>query len=56
MHSAILPGYTQIGIHDNHMGMTKFENEKDAGYISILGELKRWAKELKSEAGSPPIS
>lgn len=55
MHSAILPGYTSIGIHNNHMGMTKFESKEDPGYVSILGELRRWVKGFKSEASISPI-
>ncbi|MCJ1263639.1 hypothetical protein MMC22_003509 [Lobaria immixta] len=45
--SAILPAYTSIGIHDNHMGMTKFEAEDDPGFKSVAGELQRWVRELK---------
>ncbi|ERF73050.1 hypothetical protein EPUS_08614 [Endocarpon pusillum Z07020] len=48
MHSAILPAYVSIGIHSNHMGMTKFETEDDPGFISVTGELRRWVKELIS--------
>jgi hypothetical protein len=44
--SAILPGYIPIGIHSNHMNMTKFEREDEPGFIAIAGELRRWIKEL----------
>ncbi|KAH8590733.1 hypothetical protein B0O99DRAFT_520880 [Bisporella sp. PMI_857] len=44
--SAILPGYIPIGIHGNHMDMTKFDNEDEPGFIAIAGELRRWIKEL----------
>ncbi|KAI9766019.1 MAG: hypothetical protein M1840_007026, partial [Geoglossum simile] len=44
--SAILPGYTQIGIHSNHADMTKFEDRNDPGFKAIAGELRRWVKEL----------
>ncbi|KAI9856827.1 MAG: hypothetical protein M1813_008764, partial [Trichoglossum hirsutum] len=44
--SAVLPGYTQIGIHGNHMDMTKFEDRNDPGFTAIAGELRRWVKEL----------
>ncbi|OCL11660.1 hypothetical protein AOQ84DRAFT_335546 [Glonium stellatum] len=47
MHSAIIPAYMSIGIHSNHMTMTKFETEDDPGFISVTGELQRWVKELK---------
>ena len=41
MQSAILPAYMSIGIHGNHMGMTKFETKDDPGFISVAGELRR---------------
>ena len=32
------------------MDMTKFENEDDTGFKAVVGELRRWVKELvKSE-------
>ncbi|OCK99500.1 uncharacterized protein K441DRAFT_538200, partial [Cenococcum geophilum 1.58] len=43
-HSAILPGYIPIGIRSNHIGMTKFEDENDPGFIAITGELRKWIK------------
>lgn len=55
MHSAILPAYVSIGIHSNHMDMTKFETEDDPGFISVTGELRRWVKELISMPGNLPI-
>ncbi|KND92397.1 Protein SERAC1, partial [Tolypocladium ophioglossoides CBS 100239] len=45
-HSGILPGYIPIGIRSNHMDMTKFENEDDPGFIAVVGELRRWVKEI----------
>ena len=47
MQSAILPAYMSIGIHGDHMGMTKFETKDDPGFISVAGELRRWVKELE---------
>ncbi|KAI9858313.1 MAG: hypothetical protein M1813_007588 [Trichoglossum hirsutum] len=46
MHSAILPAYVSMGIHSDHMHMTKFEFEDDLGFINIAGELQRWVKKL----------
>ncbi|KAE8366417.1 Alpha/Beta hydrolase protein [Aspergillus caelatus] len=43
--SAILPGYIPIGIHSDHMGMTKFASAEDPGFIAVCSELKRWTKE-----------
>ncbi|MCJ1460233.1 hypothetical protein MMC28_010612, partial [Mycoblastus sanguinarius] len=52
MESAILPGYASYGIHANHVDMTKFNNKDDAGYESVLGELRRWVKGLQPALGS----
>ncbi|KAI1452410.1 Alpha/Beta hydrolase protein [Annulohypoxylon moriforme] len=48
MRSAILPAYASIGIHGNHMDMTKFQDEDDPGFVSVAGELRRWVKELSA--------
>jgi hypothetical protein len=45
-HSAILPGYIPIGIRTNHMDMTKFENADDPGFKAVVGELRRWVREI----------
>jgi hypothetical protein len=54
-HSAILPGYTPIGIRSNHMDMTKFADLDDAGFKAIAGELRRWVKEVVA-AGNTNLS
>ncbi|SLM34305.1 P-loop containing nucleoside triphosphate hydrolase [Lasallia pustulata] len=54
MESAILPGYASYGIHANHMDMTKFDNKDNAGYESVLGELRRWVKGLQPALGTAP--
>ncbi|KAI1170200.1 Alpha/Beta hydrolase protein [Nemania sp. FL0916] len=51
-HSAILPGYIPIGIHANHMDMTKFAAADDPGFIAVTGELRRWIKSLTAGAAS----
>lgn len=43
--SAILPEYNSIGIHQNHIGMTKFQTEDDPGFDALINELGRWSKE-----------
>ena len=53
MDSAILPSYPSIGIHSNHMDMTRFETKDDPGFVSVVGVLQRWVKELKSDPVSP---
>jgi hypothetical protein len=45
--SAILPGYIPIGIRDNHIDMTKFDDMSDPGFIAVCGELRRWIKDLR---------
>lgn len=47
-HSAILPGYTAIGIHKDHREMARFTGADDPGFISVSGELQRWATAIKS--------
>jgi hypothetical protein len=47
--SAVLPGYTSIGIHYNHMDMTKFGSEDDEGFIAVTGELRRWLTQERAE-------
>ena len=54
MASAILPAYISIGIHSNHMDMTRFESQDDPGYISVTGELRRWIKGLSQVSGEAP--
>ncbi|PYH61546.1 esterase/lipase family protein [Aspergillus niger CBS 101883] len=44
-YSAILPGYITIGIHRNHMDMTKFVNSEDPGFVAVCGELRRWIRD-----------
>ncbi|KAK4233048.1 P-loop containing nucleoside triphosphate hydrolase protein, partial [Achaetomium macrosporum] len=48
--SAILPGYIPIGIHGNHMDMTKFASVDDPGFLAVCGELRRWIKQLGKAA------
>ncbi|KAH7118589.1 hypothetical protein B0J13DRAFT_651721 [Dactylonectria estremocensis] len=47
-HSAILPAYNHKGIHDNHMGMTKFSTSEDQGYLDISAEIRRWVREINN--------
>jgi hypothetical protein len=55
LESAILPGYTPIGIRSDHVDMTKFKHKDDPGFIAVAGELRRWVKELSvpSNTGLP---
>lgn len=40
--SAVLDRYTSIGIHANHMNMTKFSSDQDPDYRNVRAELKRF--------------
>ncbi|KAM0352928.1 hypothetical protein ACHAPU_001812 [Fusarium lateritium] len=54
-YSAILPGYTSIGIHRNHAEMTKFSHPDEPGFKAICGELKRWMKRVQRIKGKPQM-
>ncbi|KAK7917452.1 hypothetical protein PG985_011060 [Apiospora marii] len=49
--SAILHGYTAIGIRSNHRDMVRFSSPDDLGFLSITGELKRWVDDLRTTDG-----
>lgn len=40
--SATLDGYPSIGIHANHMDMTKFPSNQDPDYQNVVSELQRF--------------
>jgi len=40
--------YPAIGIHANHMDMTKFGGDDSAGYIKVLGELRRFVNSARA--------
>jgi len=56
--SAILPGYTSIGIHANHMDMARFNSADDPGFLAVCGELRRWVEAVSllkpSGSGAAP--
>ncbi|KAH7152551.1 hypothetical protein EDB81DRAFT_649268, partial [Dactylonectria macrodidyma] len=57
--SAILPGYSPLGIHSDHMGMTKFASTDDPGPAAVCGELQRWIRDADTAErrhGNPPLS
>ncbi|KAI1433920.1 hypothetical protein GGR50DRAFT_704951 [Xylaria sp. CBS 124048] len=55
-HSATLPGYPNVGIRSNHMNMCRFVATVDPGFISVCGELRRWAKQLSATEQRPDNS
>ncbi|KAK4164409.1 hypothetical protein QBC43DRAFT_262507 [Cladorrhinum sp. PSN259] len=57
--SAILPGYIPIGIHGNHMDMTRFVSTDDPGFMAVCGELRQWIREINAAEkphDNPPLS
>ena len=60
--SATLDGYTSIGIHANHMDMTKFLSDQDPDYRNVVSELQRFIQpcgqlgERPSAFSASPIS
>ncbi|KAF2745974.1 hypothetical protein M011DRAFT_405378, partial [Sporormia fimetaria CBS 119925] len=40
--SAILTGYPNASIHQNHSNMTKFSGDRDAGYVRVRDQLWIW--------------
>ncbi|MCJ1309582.1 hypothetical protein MMC25_003242 [Agyrium rufum] len=49
--SAQIDPYSAIGIHANHLNMTKFGGDDSAGYIKVVGELRRFVQSaMKLEA------
>ncbi|KAI8625167.1 hypothetical protein F5Y19DRAFT_451220 [Xylariaceae sp. FL1651] len=45
--SAVLPGYPAIGIHRDHRDIARFSTSEDPGYVSIVGELRRWIEYIQ---------
>ncbi|ODM21100.1 hypothetical protein SI65_04153 [Aspergillus cristatus] len=52
--SATLPGCTSVGIHKNHMDMTKFATVDDSGFIAVRETLGSWIKEVDANGSSLP--
>ncbi|KAK4941922.1 hypothetical protein LTR10_018252 [Elasticomyces elasticus] len=46
--SATLPGYNAISIHANHSDMVRFHAPEDPGFLSVLGELRRWLVDIQA--------
>ena len=54
--SASLVGYNSISIHANHRDTVKFNVPEDPGFVSLVGEFRRWVRELgcSSQAAETP--
>jgi len=48
-HSASLDRYMSIGIHADHMGMTKFLSDQDPNYRNVLSELSRFVQPYEEQ-------
>ncbi len=51
--SAILPGYSNRSIHENHMDMKKFESSNNPGYKAISDQLWIWVDGIESDPAKP---
>ena len=51
-HSACLDRYTSIGIHADHMGMTRFSSDQDPDYQNVLSELRRFVQLYEQQMGA----
>ena len=51
-HSACFDRYTSIGIHADHMDMTKFLSDQDPDYQNVLSELRRFVQLYKQQMGA----
>lgn len=49
-HSAIIPGYNEVSIPADHVGMTKFSGPADVGYKRVSGELGLWIRDIHRQA------
>ncbi|KAK4207664.1 hypothetical protein QBC37DRAFT_298226 [Rhypophila decipiens] len=50
--SAVLPGYTGIGIHAHHRDMARFETEDSPGFDAVVGELQQLVNELAASVSN----
>lgn len=48
-HSASLDSYMSIGIHADHMGMTKFLSDQYPNYRNVLSELSRFVQPYEEQ-------
>ena len=53
--SATFPGYNVDGIRATHSDMVKFSTAEEDGFVSVLGVLKRWHKNVKATPPEPPL-
>ncbi|KAK5625580.1 hypothetical protein RRF57_001296 [Xylaria bambusicola] len=54
--SATVGSYEAQAIPADHVDMTKFNTETDAGYVRVKGILKRWVDALQKTGKIPPSS
>ncbi|KAL9082519.1 MAG: hypothetical protein Q9165_008868 [Trypethelium subeluteriae] len=53
--SAQMDPYPAIGIHADHINMTKFGGDDSAGYVKTLSELRRFVERAEGEPGSSKL-
>lgn len=47
-HLGIMHDRNYMTIASDHIGMTKFANERDPGFLKVSGELRQWLKHLRA--------
>lgn len=55
-HSGIMPDRNYMTIASDHFGMTKFEDERDSGFLKVSGELRQWLKHVRMTLPSEKLS
>ncbi|KAJ2898983.1 hypothetical protein MKZ38_003552 [Zalerion maritima] len=45
--SAVIPGFTAIGIDTDHREMARFSRLDDPGFVVVSGELERWTDAIR---------
>jgi hypothetical protein len=53
-HSGIMPDRNFMTIASDHIGMTKFEDESDSGFVAVSGELRQWMKDVRATTQPTP--
>ena len=54
--SAVLRGYTGVGIHAHHRDMVRFASENSPGFESVVAELRRFVKGTEAPGDCGPGS
>lgn len=50
----MIAGYPSLGLHANHMDITKFGSDESPGYIRVLAEIQRLVREARKKITDGP--